>query len=79
MSDIAKSLLEQITQQSNCLTVKDTPSNAVVTLKQRHVLRLIEDNERLRGLLREALRIDAGDFSVSVDDWIKRVREALGE
>lgn len=35
--------------------------------------------DRLRGLLRGALRIDAGDFSVNVDGWIKRVREALGE
>ena len=38
-----------------------------------------EEIERLRGLLRESLRIDAGDFSVNVDEWIKRVREALGE
>jgi hypothetical protein len=35
--------------------------------------------ERLRALLREAMRIDAGDFSVNVDEWMQRIREALGD
>jgi uncharacterized protein (DUF2267 family) len=38
-----------------------------------------DEAERLRALLREAVKIDEGDFRINVDEWMVRVREALGD
>jgi hypothetical protein len=46
-------------------------------IKRQEVAEMRAEIERLRGLLREAVKIDEGDFSVNVDEWMVRVREAL--
>jgi hypothetical protein len=63
-------LREQLSRFERCYVAVDD----VLKAKNRDA-----EIERLRGLLRKALQIDAGDFSVNVDEWIRRVREALGE
>ena len=41
--------------------------------------RAADEIERLCELLREAVKIDEGDFRINVDEWMVRVREALGD
>ena len=47
MNDIVERLRVQIAAQTNCVTVKDSPSNAVVIIKQRDAIRAADEIERL--------------------------------
>ena len=44
-----------------------------------NLLRLTANNEQLRRLLQGAVQIDQGDFRFNVDEWMTRIREALGD
>ncbi len=71
-SDIVERLRVQIAEQTNCVTVKDSPSNAVVIIKQRDAIRAANEIERLSN----ASDLDLELIS-NMRDEIERLRKAF--
>ncbi len=69
MSKETKILREIIAEKSNCLRPRDTPSNAVVTVPQRRLLRILERLEKAERLLQDWM--DDGFPDVETKDFLR--------